>query len=52
MNKKTQIKKILRMRDALINDDKETQKEIVREYLSNMWVNQLSTDINNLYGED
>lgn len=51
MENKKQIEKILYMRDALVNNDKETQKKIVREYLSNMWVKQLSTDINNVYKE-
>jgi len=49
--KNAQIKRIIRMKNALVNDDKETQKQIVREHLSNMWVSQLSNDINNVYGE-
>ena len=50
--KQAQIKRIIRMRDVLINNDKEEQKQIVREHLSNMWVDQLSNDINRIYGED
>ncbi|MEF8880152.1 MAG: hypothetical protein V5A64_07175 [Candidatus Thermoplasmatota archaeon] len=52
MNKENQIKRIIRMRDALVNNDVEEQKQIVREHLANMWVKQLSTDINNIYKED
>lgn len=44
---KPQIKKILRMRNALVNNDKVEQKKIVKEHLADMWVDQLSTDINN-----
>jgi len=49
--KQAQIKRIIRMRDALVNNDVEEQKQIVREHLSNMWVDQLSNDINRIYGE-
>ena len=49
--KQAQIKRIIKMKDALVDNDKETQKEIVRKHLSNLWVKQLSKDINNLYGE-